>query len=223
MYMYCCPLSHTCKCTPVRYCWLLSHTAARLSCTTARGHILPITYWLIVTYYYCISSVSPFRLTDFQRKYSLYDAKRKTLDSVSKLFGIACKPFPELSKTGEVRVGECAFAAMICGASQNLHTYRGAISFVVWCHVLIHITHIDLATVYHRHLQCCTCTGYTYSLNVQILYFAELIYIAKLNPCFRSWSYLDCCMDSFKNSCASTSAFGTRCGRKSTWSPRPKR
>ena len=118
--MYCCPLSHTCKCTPVRYCWLLSHTAARLSCTTARGHILPITYWLIVTYYYCISSVSPSRLTDFQRKYSLYDAKRKTLDSVSKLFGIACKPFPELSKTGEVRVGECAFAAMICGSISKL-------------------------------------------------------------------------------------------------------
>ena len=42
------------------------------------------------------------RLTDFQRRYALYDAKRKTLDSVSKLFGIPCKPFPELNKTGEV-------------------------------------------------------------------------------------------------------------------------
>ena len=28
------------------------------------------------------------RLHDFQQKYRLYDAKRKTLDSVSKLFGI---------------------------------------------------------------------------------------------------------------------------------------
>jgi len=28
------------------------------------------------------------RLHDFQQKYKLYDAKRKTLDSVSKLFGI---------------------------------------------------------------------------------------------------------------------------------------
>ena len=44
-----------------------------------------------------------FRLTDFQQRYALYDAKRKTLDSVSKLFGIHCKPFPELDKTGEVR------------------------------------------------------------------------------------------------------------------------
>jgi dynein heavy chain len=42
------------------------------------------------------------RLHNFQHRYALYDAKRKTLDSVSKLFGIACKPFPELDKTGEV-------------------------------------------------------------------------------------------------------------------------
>ena len=42
------------------------------------------------------------RLQDFQQRYTLYDAKRKTLDSVSKLFGIVCKPFPELDKTGEV-------------------------------------------------------------------------------------------------------------------------
>ena len=42
------------------------------------------------------------RLQDFLQRYTLYEAKRKTLDSVSKLFGIACKPFPELDKTGEV-------------------------------------------------------------------------------------------------------------------------
>ena len=42
------------------------------------------------------------RLQDFQQRYLLYDSKRKTLDSVSKLFGIICKPFPELDKTGEV-------------------------------------------------------------------------------------------------------------------------
>ena len=42
------------------------------------------------------------RLQDFQMRYQIYDTKRKTLDSVSKLFGIACKPFPELDRTGEV-------------------------------------------------------------------------------------------------------------------------
>lgn len=45
------------------------------------------------------------RLQDFQHRYTQYDAKRRTLDSVSKLFGIACKPFPELDRTGEV--GAC--------------------------------------------------------------------------------------------------------------------
>ena len=44
------------------------------------------------------------RLQDFQQRYLLYDSKRKTLDSVSKLFGIVCKPFPELDKTGEVKI-----------------------------------------------------------------------------------------------------------------------
>lgn len=42
------------------------------------------------------------RLQDFQMRFQIYDIKRKTLDSVSKLFGIACKPFPELDRTGEV-------------------------------------------------------------------------------------------------------------------------
>ena len=42
------------------------------------------------------------RLQDFQQRYSLYDKKRKTLVSVSRLFGIPIKPFPELDKTGEV-------------------------------------------------------------------------------------------------------------------------
>ncbi|XP_041355189.1 dynein gamma chain, flagellar outer arm-like isoform X3 [Gigantopelta aegis] len=41
------------------------------------------------------------RLQDFQSRCTHYDAKRRTLDSVSKLFGIACKPFPELDRTGE--------------------------------------------------------------------------------------------------------------------------
>lgn len=46
------------------------------------------------------------RLQDFQQRYLVYDAKRKTLDSVSKLFGIVCKPFPELDRTGEVSLFE---------------------------------------------------------------------------------------------------------------------
>ena len=40
-------------------------------------------------------------MNDFQRQYDTFDARRKTLDSISKLFGLQCKPFPELDKTGE--------------------------------------------------------------------------------------------------------------------------
>ena len=42
------------------------------------------------------------RLQDFQHRYALYNTKRKTLDSVSKLFGIVGKQYPELTRTGEV-------------------------------------------------------------------------------------------------------------------------
>lgn len=42
------------------------------------------------------------RLDDFQKRYDIYEAKRQTIDSVSKLFSIPCKPFLELDRTGEV-------------------------------------------------------------------------------------------------------------------------
>ncbi|RNA30025.1 dynein gamma flagellar outer arm, partial [Brachionus plicatilis] len=41
------------------------------------------------------------RLHEFQKQYDTFDARRKTLDSISILFGLQCKPFPELDKTGE--------------------------------------------------------------------------------------------------------------------------
>ena len=42
------------------------------------------------------------RLQDFQQRYTQFEAKRKTLDSVQLLFGIVPTPFLELDKTGEV-------------------------------------------------------------------------------------------------------------------------
>lgn len=52
-----------------------------------------------------VAGIDPYealkRLSDFQRQYYTYDARRKTLDSISILFGLMCKPFPELDKTGE--------------------------------------------------------------------------------------------------------------------------
>jgi dynein heavy chain len=52
-----------------------------------------------------VTGIDPYealrRLTDFQKQYETFDARRKTLDSISILFGLQCKPFPELDKTGE--------------------------------------------------------------------------------------------------------------------------
>ena len=42
------------------------------------------------------------RLRNFQHSYSEYEAKRKILDAVQLLFGVAPTPFPELDRTGEV-------------------------------------------------------------------------------------------------------------------------
>lgn len=53
----------------------------------------------------CVPSISPHeairRLADFQRQYITFDSRRSTLDSISILFGLQCKPFPELDKTGD--------------------------------------------------------------------------------------------------------------------------
>ena len=53
----------------------------------------------------CVPGIDPHeairRLADFQKQYETFDARRKTLDSISILFGLHCKPFPELDKTGE--------------------------------------------------------------------------------------------------------------------------
>ena len=52
-----------------------------------------------------VTGIDPYealrRLNEFQKNYDTYDARRKTLDSISMLFGLQCKPFPELDKTGE--------------------------------------------------------------------------------------------------------------------------
>ena len=40
------------------------------------------------------------RLNEFQAHFETFDARRKTLDSISILFGLSCKSFPELDKTG---------------------------------------------------------------------------------------------------------------------------
>lgn len=43
------------------------------------------------------------RLKDFQGKYSIMHRRKQTLNSISTLFSLPTKQFPELDKTGEVR------------------------------------------------------------------------------------------------------------------------
>ncbi|OWF37572.1 Dynein heavy chain 5, axonemal [Mizuhopecten yessoensis] len=71
------------------------------------------------------------RLQDFQQKYLLYDSKRNTLESVSKLFGIACKPFSELDKTGE----ELDLLSQLYGLFQKFLRFDARFKDTLWAEV----------------------------------------------------------------------------------------
>ncbi|XP_064629693.1 uncharacterized protein LOC135488785 isoform X2 [Lineus longissimus] len=71
------------------------------------------------------------RLNAFQAKYQLYDSKRRTLDSVSKLFGIGCKPFPELDRTGE----ELELLGMLYGLYQKYIKFDQHFRDTLWADV----------------------------------------------------------------------------------------
>ncbi|XP_055889444.1 dynein axonemal heavy chain 8-like isoform X3 [Biomphalaria glabrata] len=71
------------------------------------------------------------RLHDFQHRYRVYDDKRKTLDSVSKLFSIACKPFPELDKTGE----ELDLLSQLYGLFQKFIRFDNKFRETLWADV----------------------------------------------------------------------------------------
>ncbi|XP_053397319.1 dynein axonemal heavy chain 5-like isoform X6 [Mercenaria mercenaria] len=71
------------------------------------------------------------RLQDFQQRYQLYDSKRKTLDSVSKLFGIPCKPFAELDKTGE----ELDLLSQLYGLFQKFIRFDTRFRDTLWAEV----------------------------------------------------------------------------------------
>ncbi|XP_025098007.1 LOW QUALITY PROTEIN: dynein gamma chain, flagellar outer arm-like [Pomacea canaliculata] len=71
------------------------------------------------------------RLQDFQLRYQIYDAKRKTLDSVSKLFGISGKPFPELERTGE----ELDLLSQLYGLFQKFIRFDSRFRDTLWAEV----------------------------------------------------------------------------------------
>ncbi|ESO89151.1 hypothetical protein LOTGIDRAFT_229063 [Lottia gigantea] len=82
------------------------------------------------------------RLQDFQNRYTQYDAKRKTLDSVSKLFGIPCKPFPELDKTGE----ELDLLSQLYGLFQKFIKFDNKFRDTLWADVDLEAASMETET-----------------------------------------------------------------------------
>lgn len=79
-------------------------------------------------------------LQEFQQKYKLYDSKRNTLVSVSKLFGIVCKPFPELDKTGE----ELDLLSQLYGLFQKFIRFDTRFRDTLWADVDLDAAFIEV-------------------------------------------------------------------------------
>lgn len=87
------------------------------------------------------------RLQDFQQKYILYDSKRKTLDSVAKLFGIIYKPFIELDKTGE----QLDLLSQLYGLFQKFIRFDNRFRDTLWSEVDLDgsYTEVCIESLYH--------------------------------------------------------------------------
>ncbi|CAG5121564.1 unnamed protein product, partial [Candidula unifasciata] len=70
------------------------------------------------------------RLHDFQYLFSVYAAKCQTLNSVSKLFSIPCRRFPELDKTGE----ELELLSQLYGLFQKFIHFDSRFRNTLWAH-----------------------------------------------------------------------------------------
>ncbi|BFZ10052.1 hypothetical protein BsWGS_13093 [Bradybaena similaris] len=71
------------------------------------------------------------RLHDFQHMFTIYETKCKMLNSVSKQFGIACKPFPELDKTGE----ELELLSQLYGLFQKFINFDSRFRDTLWADI----------------------------------------------------------------------------------------
>lgn len=84
------------------------------------------------------------RLDFFQQNYVLFDLKRKTLDSVSKLFGIICQPFIELDKTGE----ELHLLNQLYGLFQKFIRFDNRFRETLWADVDLETAHVEVIIIY---------------------------------------------------------------------------
>lgn len=80
------------------------------------------------------------RLQDFQQRYTQFEAKRKTLDSVQLLFGIVPTPFPELDKTGE----ELELLGLLYGLFQRFISFDQSFRDTLWSEVDLIVTNQEM-------------------------------------------------------------------------------
>ncbi|XP_077977225.1 dynein axonemal heavy chain 8-like isoform X3 [Glandiceps talaboti] len=80
------------------------------------------------------------RLHEFQNIFKLYSNKRKTLDSVSRLFGIIQKPFPELDRTGE----ELDLLGLLYGLFQKFIAFDNRFRDSLWADADLREAHIEV-------------------------------------------------------------------------------
>ncbi|XP_068697910.1 dynein axonemal heavy chain 8-like [Montipora foliosa] len=80
------------------------------------------------------------RLQDFQQRYTQFEAKRKTLDSVQLLFGIVPTPFLELDKTGE----ELELLGLLYGLFQQFISFDQRFRDTLWSEVDLIVTNQEM-------------------------------------------------------------------------------
>jgi dynein heavy chain len=94
----------------------------------------------------CVHGIEPDeavrRLGEFQIQYDNHDMRRKTLDSISILFGLQCKPFAELDKTGD----ELLLLNQLYAVYQKFLNFDKHFKLTLWSEIdlIVSIEQIDL-------------------------------------------------------------------------------
>ena len=113
----------------VNSCWLVLFTCNifQLRSRLLVKSILQLLWFITFLAFPCIECKTA-SLKPLLFRYALYDAKRKTLDSVQRLFGIPPKPFSELDKTGE----ELKLLGLLYGLFQKFIAFDRKFRDTLW-------------------------------------------------------------------------------------------
>ncbi|KAG2467807.1 DYHG protein, partial [Polypterus senegalus] len=117
-----------------------------------------------------------YQLQRFQEKFSIYDVKQKTLNSLQRLFGVTMTAFPELDRTGKVRDywSQCQAWNDQLTDWDAYNEMARQIKFYIDCIPMLHI----LATkeIRNRHwLQVMAVTGSSFPLEATVFKLHHLL------------------------------------------------